>query len=771
MQLFVDPKGRDGNPGTAELPFATLSGARDGIRRLKVDGPLQELLTVNVRAGTYYLKEPLLLSPEDSGVADCPIIYRAVGDEMVVISGGQQLDRKWRELGPEDIGLGWRTAASERGVDLSKAPLYMLELPECRNPNLRKENLASAQNRGLSELAPAPWNFRQLFVDGVRAPRAGYPNPKEGYRGYEYVRGGVGNHTILAPNRVSWVSAPDSLVDMMAGPMWYNTIARIKSIEGDHINLVSPTLQYAISQKKKNVFRVHGVLEELDSPGEWYLDTQLGRLYYWAPSGDPNEHDIVAPRLHSLIDIQADFTKKEYVEHIRFEGFFFQHSRFRIDLIEGRSATDGAIRLQNARNCSVTGCRFQQIGGYAVWMHLDCRGNNFSYNEVKDAGAGGVYMSSARLSYMDPSKTFTPNPEAADLAPTQNTISHNHIHHTGVLRYYTAGVHMDSRPASRATEAGAKITHNHFHHLPRNGIFVNRNQGGILIAYNEIHDVALFTEDCACVHLATMNRVSAPIYVLNNLVYDVHGTTAQGPGSRWWAVGIYLDWGTSFTTVRNNGVFNTVGGSIASIMGGIHNEIDNNIVTDHLEARIPHGGPVARGWPQIRSIEGDIHLDYAQVGLRGDADSGIGWDDLTHEAFTLDYSEDRYVDIIGEWEERTVAHHLYDYTYLAAQGGKTEGKVIFRIPINTTGLYEVYLNHPQGDGVANVSLQRGEDTSEKTVNMKEGFGDPNWQLIGSYTFYANRGNTVSISTRDGGGTIHVQRLALVSACSGPGGDR
>ena len=63
--------GSDDNPGTKEKPFATLSKARDAVRELK--GTTQGPVWVLVRGGTYYLGEPLVFGPEDSGTAEGPV--------------------------------------------------------------------------------------------------------------------------------------------------------------------------------------------------------------------------------------------------------------------------------------------------------------------------------------------------------------------------------------------------------------------------------------------------------------------------------------------------------------------------------------------------------------------------------------------------------------------------------------------------------------------------------------------------------------------------
>jgi parallel beta-helix repeat protein len=108
-ELYVAPNGNDANPGTREKPVATLSAARDAVRRIKQQG-LKQPVDVIVQAGTYYLSDPLTFGPEDSGTATCPITYRAATGAKAVLSGGtpitgwrQQEDKLWVADVPQGV--------------------------------------------------------------------------------------------------------------------------------------------------------------------------------------------------------------------------------------------------------------------------------------------------------------------------------------------------------------------------------------------------------------------------------------------------------------------------------------------------------------------------------------------------------------------------------------------------------------------------------------------------------------------------------------------
>ncbi len=137
--IHVAPNGSDRNPGTALKPLATLHAARDAAR----PSAGREAVTIHVAPGIYYLPQTLVLTPEDSGSAQHPVVYRAATEGAAVLSGGSLLDLRWTPFRD-----GIYQAATPAGLTLD-----------------------------------------QLFVNGVRQRMARYPNydaakPTDAYQGY-----------------------------------------------------------------------------------------------------------------------------------------------------------------------------------------------------------------------------------------------------------------------------------------------------------------------------------------------------------------------------------------------------------------------------------------------------------------------------------------------------------------------------------------------------------------------------------------------------------
>ena len=52
---------------------------------------------------------------------------------------------------------------------------------------------------------------------------------------------------------------------------------------------------------------IENVQEALSEPGEWYLDRPSGTLTYLPKSGeDPNQTEVIAPRVETLVQLQGD---------------------------------------------------------------------------------------------------------------------------------------------------------------------------------------------------------------------------------------------------------------------------------------------------------------------------------------------------------------------------------------------------------------------------------------------------------------------------------
>ena len=107
IELYVSPKGNDLNSGTAEQPLASLTGARDAIRKHKKDHTLTVTFVVTILDGTYTMKEPFVLTPEDGGTLECPVIYKAEKGAIPIFSGGRLLICSMGKRSMKPVSFNW----------------------------------------------------------------------------------------------------------------------------------------------------------------------------------------------------------------------------------------------------------------------------------------------------------------------------------------------------------------------------------------------------------------------------------------------------------------------------------------------------------------------------------------------------------------------------------------------------------------------------------------------------------------------------------------
>lgn len=706
IHLAPAPFGHDGHPGSRDQPVATPQRARD-LARACMAGGLTEPLEIVFAAGTYWLDAPLELRPEDSGTAAFPVTWRAAPGAEVLLSGGQKIEGKWIHAGDNT----WHIDIPGTGLDGGR------------------------------------WNFRQLFVNGRRATRARYPNLGDA-NPYLYATDGALDHLIIDPARVNprWGAAADAQINIVPQSRFFNqwnTITGIHPATG-RIDIADSERHRTIN--KGSWFWIEGVHEELDEAGEWFLDAPVGRLFYRPEAGvDPNTLEFIAPRLDRLIHVKGDVNASTHVQHLRFERLKFQHTRFTLGHIEPRVHTDTAILFENTLDCRISNCQFAHLGGYALWLHLDSRRNCFDRNTVRDTGGGGVLMTGARFGYMDDTKVHTPGEAAAKVFPILNEITRNTVEHCGRIRYYGGGVHLDSRPFSMSMAPGNRIAWNDFNDLSRNGVFAFRNQGGNVVEYNRIHNAMRTTIDGAAVHFATMNHLNAPNFILNNWLHDIWGYERKPDGSvaRRLGNGVFLDWDTSNTTVKDNWIYNTVGGAVKTIWDNENLVLLGNEISD-----TPITPPFA-----------------TEVGPQGKATHRIDLEANRLIGNVIHHSDAGRFATTGTWtpESATGLQRLFVFHFLVGTAARP-GRAIYTLPIPEDGNYQISLLYKPGpDRASNVpvSITHEKGTANLTWNMREGNHHGFAVVVGTWRFLAAGNHTVTLSTAGTDGKVIADAVAFV----------
>ncbi len=533
--LHVSPEGSDDNPGTREAPFKTIQKARDVLRDQKEDRAAD--ITVLLRGGVYRLDAPLTFGPPDSGKNGGRVIYAAAPGETPVISGGVPVTG-WEQ----DSGGRWKAQVALKG-------------------------------------------FRQLYVNGKRAPRARGKCPEnvERYGDQKSMDADAG---FIFPDGAMAEWKPPWTVEFGFYNSWGHMICRAeritRNLEGRAVvKMLQPWFMLASNKEgvqAKLPAYMENALELLDEPGEWYYGPVNDTLYYWPREGeDMASAEVVAPQLETLVCLEgragrpvrnlvfqgitfadATWAKPDRIGHPDVQANFcfhdtniFTRDGSLVNVHNEYVKSPANVVVRGAEGCRFEGCTFTRLGGAGLDIEQGSRNNLVNGCVFFDISGSAIQVGDVL--------SADHHPKNSRRVVRNNRITNNRIHDIGVE-------YQDSIGVFGGYVDGTVIAHNEIFQLPYSGVSVgwgwgeeDAGAGAYDIPYvyasptpaganrieaNHIHHVMLKRND------------GGGIYMLGNqpgtLIRDnhIHDNGPDGPG------GIYLDEGSGCIEITNNSVYN-----------------------------------------------------------------------------------------------------------------------------------------------------------------------------------------------------------------------
>jgi hypothetical protein len=304
VTVYVAPDGDDGNPGTQAKPFATVERARDALRAAPADGER----IAQLAAGTYRLGRTLTFGPADSGTPEHPVVYRAAPGAAVVLSGGRVV-RGWTV----DAAGRWRAT-----VDLSN--FRQLWVDGQRAP----------RTRGPAPAGLKPWGRTSDTVEFSDQPRPAGTGVTAGYRAGTLKLSGDSGYTSSDAGLATWRNPGD--MEFGYFNSWTHMIVKIDRLEaadgGSRIVMAQPG--FFLNQHKGGTqigapAYLENAFELLNTPGQWYFDRPAKTLWYLPrPGQDPAKTEVVAPALETLLAVRGSLETP--VHDLRFEGLTLSHA-------------------------------------------------------------------------------------------------------------------------------------------------------------------------------------------------------------------------------------------------------------------------------------------------------------------------------------------------------------------------------------------------------------------------------------------------------------
>ena len=527
IEFYVATDGADANPGTKEKPFRTLEAARDAIRTLKQTRSWKGPATVWIRGGIYYRTRTFQLARQDSGTEQAPIVYRAYRKEEVRLLGGQEIKASWFEP-VKDAAVLKRLDESARGKVL-------------------RVNLKAHGFTDYGELSIAG-PMVELFCDGKRMPLARWPNEGWAHIGKVIQMGQDSLPRLVDGNKQGktfrysgdrpkrWINAEDVALHGFWWYGWMDEHVKIERIDTEkrEITLVRTP---GGGIREGQWFYALNLVEEIDQPGEWYLDRRNGLLYLLPPE-DLQNHPVFFSTLKEPL-LALDNTS-----HVTIRGLTLEVTR------------GVGVVIGGGTHNRFAGCVIRDIGSHGVI--LDSGTNNGVLGcDIYNLGSMAIRVTGGNRS---------------TLTPAENYVVNNHIHHYAQRKKVY-------QPAVRLYGVGHRVAHNLIHHAPHQAIGYDGNDH--LIEFNEIHDVVLESSDAGVLYTGRDWTFRGNV-VRYNFIH--HIPFRPGFGSKV----VYLDDCASSTEIFGNVFYKTR--ESAFIGGGRDNVVANNIFIEceqpiHLDTR------------------------------------------------------------------------------------------------------------------------------------------------------------------------------------------
>ncbi len=592
--IAVSPGGSDAADGSAAHPFQTVERAQRAVR--EHNGA--QNVTVQLADGTYRLGKPLRFAALDGGQGGHVVTWEAAPGAHPVLSGAIPVTG-WRL---SDARLHIWVADTPRGLDARQlwvaghlAPMAEVELS-------RKDYTFTRE--GLTAKATAP-SFPELQRDTRLELRA----------------------TGFFTERISPIDHVGAQGMVMRQPAWdnnlwgYDTMEKPYHPESSHLFLAnSPRL--------------------IREPGQWAIDPGAGKLYL-RPVGDadPNQLAVELPTLEVLLSIAG--TLDAPVHDLRFAGLRFSHttwlgpsgpegyaSQQSGSYLTGRASAypadpiatcaEGCAAFETVRNewsqvpasvqvsaanlISFDGCVFAHLGQYALGIGND-PGNllakiglatsdiSVTRSVFTDDAGGAILAGGVRRDAHHPEDPRQINRQLAVTDNRIQAVSRDFRDHSAILSTYVEGaiiLHNDISDVPYDAidvgygwgmhDAGGNPNYRvrmHGYDDPRNLIYrTPTTHHDVVVASNRIHGAKRFFHDGGAIYNLS---ASANTLITENYIFD---NSAQ--------IGLYLDEGSRFITVRRN-VVQDFGGEWLNV-NTVHSALPLRISTDNTATGNWHDG-------------------------------------------------------------------------------------------------------------------------------------------------------------------------------------
>jgi len=582
-EFYIAPYGSSSNNGSKSNPFSSLDDAKKAVSELKKknNGRLPEGgITVWLRGGIYELSSGFTLLKDDSGSENCPIVFSAFPGEKVIVSGGKKIDsNNIKPISPDVAQRIVNKEAISNICEIDLAALGILDYGTNQITGFRRPYVNAAM---------------ELFINGKPYSLARYPNkakiqikPEDvvdkGIKGQDFYPGKIRfNKEKLS----QWTLAKNLTVCGNFNFAWATDQLRVKDIDtaAGIISFADAHMWGITGGKEWNQYYFFNLMEEIDEPGEYYIDHQKGKLYFYPFEELKSSDTIMVSMLEdALVSLKG-------ASYIQFKDITFEAGRG-IGIYMENTESD-KIENCSIRNLGVVGvCIGMGSQPPSIYRHPDevhpfypdkklsgrlgslyeLMYENTTFNreggknngiiscKIENTGCGGISLGGGDRKTLEPAGNYVYSCEFTNCGRRDYS--------------YKAPVNIDG--------VGNKVQHCQFNPCPATAIYIHGNNH--LIEYNIINEACNFIEDQGAVYIGR-----DPSEFGNIIRYNFFKNIgATGFTDAKFAMAVYYDDGACGTQLYGN-VFYKAGSRTVMILGGSFNPVFNNIFIEcpiafHLE--------------------------------------------------------------------------------------------------------------------------------------------------------------------------------------------
>lgn len=552
--LYVATTGSDTNNGSENHPFKTLEKARDAIRKLKAkDGLPAGGVTVYLREGRYERSGSFDLNEQDSGEAGKPIKYTAYPGEEVILSGSKRIEKSAFTPVTDQAILN-RIISPEARPKVLVADLAGEGITDYGEQSRHGYYLAN----DLSKVPPM-----ELYINGQGMTLARWPNQgtvqmdeiidpgptRKDPNGEVHTRGGTFSYTYDRPQY--WTQADDIWLDGIFGYSWEWSYNKIASIDTAAKTI---TLRYGeMSGLLKNWYPdfhfAQNLLEEIDMPGEYYIDRQAGKLYFL-----PNAEFTAANPTIEVTMLKTPMINALNASYIDFSELVMEDGR------------DSAAVIMGGSHVRILNSEIRNFTNSGVLVNTQSR---FYYNDFQGVPGTDHAIVSTHIHHIGGTAVTLTGGDKTTLQPGNNVVENSHIHD---FAYY----HKAYNPGVLLSGVGNRMAHNELHDAPHPGVLIFGNDH--VVEYNNIYDVCKTFSDLGAIYMNAGETPQQRGTVIRRNYFHNIGESKAG------VEGVYPDNFTMGLQIDEN-IFYKMGNSAIKNNGGAHILSRNNIFVD---SKVPY---------------------------------------------------------------------------------------------------------------------------------------------------------------------------------------